>query len=238
VTSPETTPPAPSAVGLAVHTFDSPAGTFTKLAARPTVWLPIVLMIVVVALGQFAIPTPMLQQATAKALANVEKLSGKPLDPQVRATQMAKVGSTAGRLTRTASTVVVGLIFLAIVAGICKLIFGAGASEPIRFKQEFAVVMHANLVILVGGIITVFMIRTSGRLDAGVTLGFLAPSGFAHAYLGRLSVWGAWDVLLLAIGNKVLAKAKSLTGPLLILGALWLAINVPLAFLAKLGTGQ
>ncbi len=230
--------PTPSAVGLAIHVFDDPAGTFTKLAARPMVWLPIVLLIVVTAVSQFMMPANLLREQTARTLARVEQQTGKPLDASMRADRLAKVGSTSSRLIGTATGSVFLLIWLVIVAAVCKLIFGAGAPEPIRFRQEFSMAAHANLVLLLGMIVTVFLIRASGRLDTTVSLGFLAPSGFAHAYLSRLSIWGAWVVVLLAIGNKVLAKGKSLTGPLLILGGLWLVVNVPLAFLTKMAMGQ
>ena len=241
MTSPETpaapeTPP-PSAASLALHVFDDPAGTFTKLAARPTAWLPIVLIVLVSAFAQFMMPVQLQRQQAERMMQRIEQRTGNPIPQATRDAQLAKIASPVRRVTGAVSAIIMALVILVIIAAVCKLIFGAGAPEPIKFRQEFAVVAHANIVWLLGMVVTTFMIRATGRLDAGVSLGFLAPSGFAHAYLTLVSVWAVWFVVLLAIGNKILARSKSLTGPLVILGALWLVLNIPFAFLMKFAMG-
>lgn len=223
--------PKPSAFALALHVFDDPVQTFRTLVRFPVFALPIILIVIVAGIGAIAVPGAVLRQATQRTYERIEQRTGKPLPDSVKSAAVNKAAAPTRRAIGVVSQTVVGVLWLVILAAVMKLIFGAGAADPITFRQEFAMAAHANLVVLLGGLVTIGMILATGRLNVSVSLGFLAPSGFAHAYLSRLTVWGAWDVFLLAMGNKVLGKADSLTGPLVIIGGLWLAVNIPLALL-------
>lgn len=240
MTTPEGTAAAeapPNAVRLAIHVFDDPVATFRTLARRPVFMLPIVLIACVTAVITFGTPTRVLEETVRAQVTRLEQQTGKSINEQMRSAMLTRVGSASARARSFAFGTAGALLLLVVVAAVLKLIFGAGAPDPITFRQEFAIASHAYLVTLLGAVITLGVIALTGNGTFSVSLGFLASSGFLAVYLSQLTVWGVWFVILLAIGNRELVRGESLIGPLVIIGGLWLAVKLLPALATRLTTG-
>ena len=132
---------------------------------------------------------------------------------------------------------------LAVAAWVLMLIFGATTADPLRFKDEFAIVSHAYMITIAGGILIVALLAFAGLNEVQLSLGFLFDedsSPFLYRFFNQITVFGAWNVYALALGNQVKTKAKGIGGALTIVGGLWLALKVGGALMAGffLGIGS
>jgi hypothetical protein len=116
------------------------------------------------------------------------------------------------------------------------LIFGSMAAEPIRFRDEFAIVMHAYVPQLVGILLIVALMVFAGFEQLRLSLGFLfdrESSPFLYALGSQFTFFGAWNIYLVALGNQVRTGTRGIGGPLAIVGGLWVLVNLGLAALAS-----
>jgi hypothetical protein len=156
-----------------------------------------------------------------------------------------RAGSVSIRLITFSGNVVIGLLILTVVAGVLLPIFGAASPDPLRFRDEFAIAAHAALPQLLGVLLSVALMRSGlpGFEAPGaspLSLGFLfdeQAQPFLHRLAAQLTLFGAWNVFLLALGNQVKTRGKSLSGPLAIVGGLWLLASLGFAGLSALFTG-
>ena len=214
---------------LAFRVFDEPARVFQELATRPRALVPVISLVVVMALAAFATPTDVLRQQTRAAF----EQSGQLTDEQVQQRADA-AGSTSGRMFIFGAGAVTGLAGLAVVSLVLMLIFGATSSEPLRFKSEFGIVAHANMVALAGAVFILALVSFAGFEQLQLSLGFLfdqESSPFLYRFGNQITAFGAWNVFLLALGNKIKTKATGLGGPLVIVGGLWLLVKAGFALL-------
>ncbi|UCD24452.1 MAG: hypothetical protein JSW51_00600 [Gemmatimonadota bacterium] len=227
-----------SGAWLVLRVFDEPVQVFKELAERPRVLLPIVLAIIVTAIYAYGTPDSVLQEQTRSQMEAFQE-RGQITDEQIQE-----------RVDRAASPGSRGLIFgagtagalaaMAIVALVLMLIFGATGPDPIRFVSEFSVILHANIVSLAGAVLMVLLMRFAGMSEPTLSLGFLFDqdtSGYLYRFANQITLFGTWNMLLIALGNQILSKAKSFTGPLFIVGGLWILVKLGFAALGGLGFG-
>ena len=137
----------------------------------------------------------------------------------------------------TGATIATGLIFgtiMILIAGIieaffawlfCKIVGGKG-----RFKQYFSMMMHANIVLISVGIISLILMGHFGVLTDFLSLAaVLMPRGdmssFAFNVLNVTTVGAIWGAVLVFLGIRVFngfsaGKAGVITGILLFFGIL------------------
>ena len=217
-----------SAVWLASRVFDEPVQVFTELAARPRALLPIILLVVVTAVVAFGTPDDILQDRARDQIEAVRERA-QLTDEQVqeRVEGAASIRNRAMLMFGIGS--VAGVAVLALIAVVLMLIFGATGPEPIKFKTEFGILAHANLISLAGLVLMVILMRFGGIGDPQLSLGFLfgeETSPFLHRFARQITLFGTWHMLLVALGNKILSKAKGIGGPLVIVGGLWLLVKL------------
>jgi hypothetical protein len=217
-----------SAVWLAWRVFDEPVQVFTELAARPRALLPIILLVVVTAVVAFGTPDDILQDRARDQIEAVRERA-QLTDEQVqeRVEGAASIRNRAIFMFGIGS--VAGVAVLALIAVVLMLIFGATGPEPIKFKTEFGILAHANLISLAGLVLMVILMRFGGIGDPQLSLGFLfgeETSPFLHRFARQITLFGTWHMLLVALGNKILSKAKGIGGPLVIVGGLWLLVKL------------
>ena len=53
----------------------------------------------------------------------------------------------------------------------------------------------------------------------------------------QFTPFGAWNIVLLALGNQIRTRTKSIGGPLAIIGVLWILVNFGFAALASVFGG-
>ncbi len=217
-----------SAIWLASRVFDEPVQVFTELAARPRALLPIILLVVVTAIVAFGTPDDILQDRARDQIEAVRERA-QLTDEQVqeRVEGAASIRNRALLMFGIGS--VAGVAVLALIAVVLMLIFGATGPEPIKFKTEFGILAHANLISLAGLVLMVILMRFGGIGDPQLSLGFLfgeETSPFLHRFARQITLFGTWHMLLVALGNKILSKAKGIGGPLVIVGGLWLLVKL------------
>ncbi len=238
MTDPAPTDAAPSKSGawLAFRVFDEPTQVFRKLAGNPRYLIPLICVVVVAALFAFATPADVLiDQARDQIQPFVER---GQLSEEQAAERIDEAASTVRRVIMFAGGAIAGPVILLAVAGVLALIFNAMAAEPVGFKREFSVVVHANMVSVAGTVLTVLLMIFIDMRQP-LSLGFLFPEdgGFLYRYANQVTLFGAWNVFLLALGNTILTKAKGIGGALAVIGILWLLVKIPFAFLGGMFGG-
>ncbi len=216
---------------LALRVIDEPVEVFRQLAVRPAVWAPIVTMVIVVALTSFTMPSEPIAQATRTQMEAAQRRAPDQITDEAIEERVELATSTRGRAISLASQVVIYLLGFAVVAAVLMLVFGAVGSEPLKFKDEFAIVTHAFMPQLLGFILIVLLTRFAGIEQLSLSLGFLFDSEsslFMHNLGNQFTLFGTWNMVLLALGNQIRTGAKTLGGPLAIVGGLWVLLNVVL----------
>ncbi len=219
---------------LALRVLVEPRQVFQELAARPRALVPIILLMIVAAVVAVGTPGEALE-ATAQTQAEA---LGDRLDADAQRQMIERASTPFNRAIIFAAWTVLSVVTLAIVALVLMLTFGATASEPIRFKDEFAIAAHALVPQLAGGLLAVILMVTAGMHEFAnpatnpLSLGFLVSrqtSPFLHRFANGITLFGAWNVYLLALGNQVKTRAAGITGALTIVGGLWLLVKLGFA---------
>ncbi len=215
------------AIWLAFRVFDEPTAVFKELAVRPRALVPLICLVVSGAFTAVAMPSRILEEQTRESLAPVlerEQISEEEVEERVET-----ASGTVGRISIFAATAIGGPVVLVIAAWVLMLVFGATTAEPLRFKEEFAIVAHAYMISIAGGVLSVALVAFAGFDEVKLTLGFLfdeEKNPFLFQFTDQLNLFGAWNVFVLALGNQVKTKAKGVGGPLAIVGGLWLAMKL------------
>ena len=230
-------PTGPSALWLALRVFDEPSTVFQHLATRPRFWVPIALMVLTAVAGAYLTPESVFREQLRPRIEAAQR-AGQLTEEQAQQ-QLENAGGSTTRIAALVAGAAGVPIMMAIIAGVLMLIFGAGGANPVPFKTEFAVVTHAYMVSLAGILLVVLLMRFAGMEQVGFSLSFLfdRDSGFPFRFAEQITLFGAWNVFLVALGNKIITKGKGLVGPLVIVGGLWLLLKVGMAALAGLGPG-
>ncbi len=221
---------------LALRVIDEPVEVFRQLAMRPRALVPLLLIVVTFVLVGFGTPESILRERAEEQVRLLEERAPDRLTEDRRIEILEGAGSVTNRAILTAGGTVVSLFSLALVATVLLLVFNAYGSTPLKFKDEFAIAAHAFVPQLLGLVLIFVLQRFAGFTDLQLSLGFLFEEGFLHHLGVQFTPFGAWNAFLLALGNQIRVGAKSLGGPLLIVGALWLLANIALAaFSAAVG---
>ena len=197
-----------------------------------------VLLFLVAGLTAVGMPDSVLEQQARDQLEAVQERA-QLTDEQVQE-RVDRASSTGNRLLVFGAVAVGGLIMWAIVSLVLMLIFGAMGPDPIKFKTEFSVVLHAAVVSLAGGILMILLMRFAGLSEPTLSLGFLfneESSPFLYRFANQITLFGTWNMLLVTLANQILSKSTSFMGPLFIVGGLWLLAKVGFAALGGLGFG-
>jgi hypothetical protein len=221
---------------LAVRVIDEPVEVFKQLAQRPRALIPLLLIVVTFGIVGFGTPDSILRDRAQEQVRLLEERAPDRLTEERRLEMLEGAGSVTNRALITGGGTVVSLFSLAIVAVVLLLVFNAYGSTPLKFKDEFAIAAHAFVPQLLGLVLIFVLQRFAGFTDLQLSLGFLFDEGFLHHLGVQFTPFGAWNAFLLALGNQIRIGAKSLRGPLIIVGALWVVANVGFAaFSAAVG---
>ncbi len=226
---------------LALRVIDEPEAVFRQLVAQPRALVPIMLVVIVAAIVAVGLPGDNLrEQARNQMEAAQERAPDRITDADVE----RRVERAAGPVTR--GIIFVGqvafmLIMLTVVAAVLMLIFGAMGSEPIKFKDEFAIAAHAYMPQLMGALLIMLLMRFAGADQFFLSLGFMFDqegSPFRHQLGNQFGLFGAWNVFLLALGNQIRTGGKGIGTPRAIVGGLWVLVNLVFAGLATVFGGR
>ncbi len=239
MTSPDQATDARGPWWLTFRVLDEPAEVFRQLAARPRALAPLLLLAVVAAIVGFGTPESTLRNRAERQVQVAEERAPDQMTDERRQEILDGAASVRNRVIIFVAGSVVGIISLLIVAGVLQLVFGAVGSESLKFKDEFAITTHAYVPQLVGAVLLVILARFFGFDEMQLSLGFLfdEDAGFAYQLANQFTLFGAWNVLLLAVGNQIRTNMKTLGTPLAIVGGLWVLVNFGFAGLASVFAG-
>lgn len=241
-------PPAaetPSPWWHVFRVFDEPSAVFRSLAQKPRLLAPILALIAVSLVAGFTTPASVLQDQARQQAELMRKRASQMPDEQrqqfeERATNMvAQAATTPRRVSIAVFGSIIPLIAFAIAALVLMLIFGAMGTEPVKFKAEYSIVLHAFVPQLLG-ILLVLGLGIGGMSNVQLSLGFLSDieqSPFMFTLLSQFGLFALWNVYLLALGNQVLTGAKGIGGAIAVVGGLWLLKNVAIAGLVGFFAG-
>jgi hypothetical protein len=203
-------------VGVRVmEVFTSPGKLFSALAARP-VWLgALVLVLALSVVSQVIIPEEVLRQSMLDSVG-----------PDASADQIAAVENMAGfaRIIQIGSTVIVGPLFMAFIAGLLMLVYSVIMGGTGTFAQMFSVVTHASIISAVGGLLGSLVIMATADVDRQLTLRLLAPGtaddSFIAIFLNGMNIFVLWAFVAMGIGvSRVYPKVSAGSAIGLILGS-------------------
>lgn len=221
---------------LAFRVIDEPVEVFRQLAARPRALVPFLLIAIAGLVFAFGTPESVLRRQAERTADMMAERAPERFTEAQRIETLDAAASPTRRAMMAGGVIAMQALSLLVVAGVLLLVFNAYGSEPIRYKDELAIVTHAFVPQLLGMVILVLLMRFGGLEEMQISLGFLFKEGFLHDLGTQFTPFGAWNVILLGLGNQIRLGAKSLTGPLSIVVALWLLVNLGLAaFSSALG---
>ena len=213
--SPQAAAPARvGAVAAVVGTFSDPPGTFERLVAAPTWWLPFLLWIGGVILS-ILVATPKIDmEATIRqALEKRAEKTGQTVSAE-QITAQAEAAKKFGALAVPFGALFTAALFFA-TAGILHGASRAFGAES-RFAQTLAVYGHANLVNVVAALVSVpvFLAKPDGSMTQQAAqhavmsnLAGLLPDG-AHAavvsLVASLDLFSLATLALLVVGFRKL----------------------------------
>lgn len=218
---------------LAFRVIDEPVEVFRQLAARPRALVPFALIAITGLVFAFGTPEAVLRRQAERTADMLAERSPEQFTDAQRIEMLDQAGSPTRRGIMAASVIVMQSLSLLVVAGVLLLVFNAYGSEPIRYKDELAIATHAFVPQLLGMVLLVLLARFAGLEDMQLSLGFLFEEGFLHDLGLQFTPFGAWNVILLGLGNQIRLGAKSLTGPLSIIVVLWILVNVGFALFSS-----
>jgi hypothetical protein len=198
-----------------VGVFFTPRATYADVAARPRWFGVLALVVVIAAVGVFAFTsTDVGKQALLdQQVRTMESFGFKINDAQYQrmqdALQFAPYTGAAGQI------IVLPLMTL-IAAGILLGVFNALLGGDASFKQVFATVAHANVVLSLSQIFSLPLAYARETMSTATNLAvffpFLDENSVAARFLGTIDLIWVWWMVSLSIGLGVLYKKR--TGPI------------------------
>jgi hypothetical protein len=192
-----------------IGVITSPKATFQNVVTHPRSLGMLVLICVLSAasLGWF-FSTQVGRDAWINAM--IERGGTQINDQQIAAFE--RMGAFMGYLM-VAQAVIVTPILLLLIAGLLYAVFNAAMGGTATFKQIFAVVVHAWVILAASQLFTLPLAYAKGELTGSTNLGVLLPmidnTSFLGAFIGAIDVFWIWAVVVLAIGLGVLYRRRT-----------------------------
>jgi len=238
-------PPTPeesdSFLSRAVGVFISPGAAFESIAQRPNFLAPLI----VVTVATIAVIEAMLDKLGAEQIARrsiemtkqAASLSADQIAQQAH--QAAPITAIFMRVIGVLAPVVMVLIIAAVGLFIANVLFGGKAN----FKTAFSVVCYADLVGLVGGVLTAVMVFFGDPEQFNVQNPIPSNVGFflnmhdtpkaLYAIASSFDIFTIWMLLLTALGLSAATARKARPVPIFLsymgIWIVWVLIKAGLA---------
>jgi hypothetical protein len=192
----------------------SPKPTFEAISAHP-VWIDVLAVtLVLTSLAWFAfLSTDKGRQAFIDQQFQQQEAWGQQITPQVE--QRINNSAPVMRFVIPGFTLVIGPLFVVVIAGVLYGVFAAMMGGGATYKQTLAVVAHAGVVTTVAGlgILALNYVRgsMSNATNLGVFVQMLPENSFLVRFLGMIDLMWVWYLIVLAIGLGVLYRRKTST---------------------------
>ena len=226
--------PAQGLFARAMGMFTSPGATYQAVVAHPKPAGILLLSILVIAIStagpQF---TPTGHQLLLDTQVKQAEASGRTLTEDQVAT-MSKFIAYAPVFTVVSILIITPLVVM-IFGGLYFLIFNVIMGGTATFRQILAVVAHSSVIGAVGTAIGTPIMYAQGKLSqvGPFNLRALAvgadPDSFIAHFLGAISIFQIWGIVITSIGLAVLYRRKA-GGITMTLMAIYLAFAACMAY--------
>ncbi|HXH24802.1 MAG TPA: YIP1 family protein [Vicinamibacterales bacterium] len=230
-TTPDQAAPDPGLAARIAGVIMSPTATFEAVVRRPRALgvLLAVLAAMILSQGLFLATEAGQQAALDQQLRAIEAFGAQLPDDAVR--QMEERMVYAPYLGAANLLVSVPLA-CAVVAALLHVVFGLLGGGTATFRQAFAVVAHAGVILAVSSLFLMPLSYARGAFAAanlGVFFPMLDETTFASYVLGAIDLFLVWWVVVVGIGASVLYRRRpgAVVGGLL---GVYVAVALVIAF--------
>lgn len=203
------------AIGRAIGVLVSPGATFAAVVKepRPAVILLIVCLIIGLATGLPQFTARGQRAALDMQVQQIERFTGQTVTPEMYS-QMERRAQYGGYLAMGSVFIfvpVVTMLFGALYWAIFNAILGGTAT----FKQVLGVVAHSQVIGALGAAAAApiqyaqGIQSVTGPFNLGALVPMLAPDHPVAQFLGALSAFTVWQLVVTAIGLAVLYRRRS-----------------------------
>ncbi|MEO7191464.1 MAG: Yip1 family protein [Vicinamibacterales bacterium] len=229
--------PDQNVLARALGIVTSPGATFevVKRFPRPASMLFLVCVVMAMALGGPQFTARGRQPMLDSQVQQMEKFMGTSATPEMYA-GMERRAPYIPYLTIGSMFIFIPVVSL-LVAAVYWFVFNAVLGGAATFKQVLAVVTHSQVISALGAVVGAPIqyfqdtYSQAGPFNLGAVAPMLEPGGFGASFLGSLSIFMLWQLIVTAIGLGVLYRRKA-TVPAVVLTVVYLALmaGVTLAF--------
>jgi hypothetical protein len=206
----------------------SPGDAFRGIRAKPT-WVLALVVLLVFQIGLSVVALSRLDRTKMRERAE-EVMRGRGMSQEQidQALERQEQFMKNPVLRYGASVVSTGVITgagLALLSLILLALVPMLGGASTNFMLNLAIATHAALVRILGAIVTATLMILRGPEHASTGLALLIPSlksGFLHAFMSRIDIFSIWEVILLAMGVKIVYELKDYRS-YVYLFILWLA---------------
>jgi len=214
----EPQPSGMSEISRITGVFFEPSKTFEDVAARPTFWVPLVLVLLFATVYLFLFSQHVGWERMLRHQFEMSSRTAQmPPEQREAAIQMQlRFVPIFGYVGVLLGVPLFDLVWAAVLLGIVKGIM----SVPVRFKQVFAVVCYAAMPSLIFTMLTIavmfmknpddFNMQNPLVFNPGALMDPASSSKFLYSFASSLDVFGIWTLVLIAFGLKA-AGGRSIT---------------------------
>ena len=189
----------------------SPGPTFAAVAADPR-WLGVLVVTLAVsaASGIALMRTDVGRQALVdQAVRSIEAYGNQVSDAQYA--QIERMSERAVAFTAVGASVG-GVVIVALLSAIVLGVFNVGFDGQASYRQAFAVVAHAGVILTLRSLFATPLNYARESLASPTTLGIFLPmldeASAPARFLGLIDLFLIWWIVVLAIGVSVLYRRR------------------------------
>jgi len=185
--------------------YSAPTNAFTKLSEKPKWLLPLIMVVVIsILLSLVAIAKTDWEEQKAKVREMLEKQNV----PQERIEKvMTAMNHKTGLIRGIIAVLIItplGILIFTTILNLLIPLLGTGGS----FKKTFAVTTNSALIRIPAAIVkaSLMFIRDSADIKTSLLLFFpkMTNKGFLYGLFSRIDFFTIWELILVALGLKIL----------------------------------
>jgi hypothetical protein len=216
--------------------FFSPAKVFQSLKEKPSWALPFVIILVFVALT--AVVTVISTKDVAMARQEEMLKERGMTEQQIEQAKVFLSGPLPVIFGAIGAIIVTGVILLVFALLVNVLIPPLGGAAS--FARVFSVISHSALVMVPGNIIRFILILVTKSLTVSTSLAAFTPNlgrnSILFQILASFDVFTIWEMILVAMGIRIVSDLKQDRAYLLVFG-IWVASIILSLVLGRLAPG-
>jgi hypothetical protein len=193
--------------------FFSPGNSFRKVKEKAT-WIAPLVIVVVVLVAVTVVGVSKMNYADVKARSEQAMRDRGMNEDQIQQRLAASdkiMNNPAAKYALPAVLVVIGTAAgMFIVALILMLLVPLLGGTNANFMLGLAVVAHAAMVRVLGSIVRLILVLLRGIEQTSTSLSLAVPNarGFLLHFLSRVDIFTIWEIILIAMGLKIVYDLK------------------------------